>query len=182
MLKVILLVNAAFWVAESLIVKHHHSSGVGRMFATIQFVFNIVYVVESILKVLSLSWQEYWGHMTNKFDFVVSWVLFFTSFQAKPHAQDTAGVESNAILVYRWLSILRVFRLIRLVNKVPRWHTLAQCVIQMLGSSIDVLGLLFLPIYFFSGIGQDFWGGQLQVENNPELADTDYINDGHQVS
>jgi hypothetical protein len=43
------------------------------------------------------------------------------------------------------------------------------------------MALLFLPIYFFAGIGQSFWGGQLQVENNPEIADTDYIGDSHQI-
>jgi hypothetical protein len=88
-------------VAEAIFVKHG-SSTAGETFAAIQFAFNIVYVIESILKIMTLSWNEYFGHVANKFDFFVSWVLFLISFSAKPHQADgDASHPSHKILVYR---------------------------------------------------------------------------------
>ncbi len=110
--------------------------------------FSFIYVTEVLLKCAVLSWGEYWvSSSSNKFDCVTSFLLFA--------AGALRLLLWNLIhkSVVRYLNILRSLRLLRLMNKSKRFKLLFGCVIKMFTAFADIVGWLFLTLYFYSGVG-----------------------------
>jgi len=110
--------------------------------------FSFIYVTEVFLKCSVLSWGEYWvSSSSNKFDCVTSFLLFLAGL-----LRLTLWNFINRSVV-RYLNILRSLRLLRLMNKSKRFKLLFGCVIKMFTWFADIVGWLFLTLYFYSGLG-----------------------------
>lgn len=76
--------------------------------------------------------------------------------------------------------IARGFRTIALLSLIPRWRLMAQTLIIVIPATAPILTLQFLISSVFSLLGMHLFGG-LVYEDNPALADTQYLTLGFEA-
>merc|ERR1712232_631966 len=74
--------------------------------------FSMIYVVEVIMKLMVYDFQTYWQSGGNRFDFIVTWVLFL--------AGSIAFMPGNPWIdpFVRYFNLIRIARLIRLLGRI----------------------------------------------------------------
>jgi len=136
----------------------------------VELVFSLVYVVEVAANLLVVSWAEYKSHTANIFDFVTTWLLLASSIL------DEMLVSTSSGSIKQYMNILRLLRLLRVIKQLkssPTVRFMANAVITLLWKSKDILSLLGIVAFFFTGLSVQLWGGLL-YENNPKLSETEF--------
>jgi len=166
----ILIINGMLVVYESYLDFLH---GNGRkqtlkLFEKMEFAFSCVYIGEIFLKLSVSRWDRYWARGANRFDFVISILLFVSS------------VGPVGKLYRRYFNIVRSFRLLRLVGRMKAFALLSSCIVSMFTAAGDVLLFVFGFYYLYACVGVSLFGGMLSPAD-PRLADTDYITSGYEL-
>jgi len=134
--------------------------------------FSSIYVVEVVLTVAVVSMRRYLSDIGNVFDCVVSWMLFF------------AGVEqaflASQLYLVRYLNILRMFRMMKFMSRVPQFKKMCICVARLFEVSHEMMLMFLMSDAFFALVGMHAFGGLLYPAN-PVLADSDYLAAGYDV-
>jgi len=165
-----LFLNVAFIVYESNLDMNEIAAP--RWVEPMETFFSMIYVVDVLLRLMVMSFSRYWAHGDNRFDFIVSWVLFLAG-------MNSLRAEQNSDVV-RYLNILRFVRLMKLLKELDRFKKMCAC-IEMLGEVLfDMVVLLLVTITFYAAIGSQAFGGKL-YGTNPVLEGTDYVNNGYDI-
>jgi len=130
--------------------------------------FSCVYLIEVGLNISALSFRDYWAKTHNRFDFVISWFLFLADV-GKIITSRTGGTigfgdiqlshEFKTMLPY--LNILRVLRLVKLLERIPSFEKMSSCVFLLVTISSDMFALITLTLTFFAVIGVQSTGGRI---------------------
>jgi len=135
----------------------------------IEFGFSMIYVVEMLLKLLFNGWGKYWHNYRNRYDFVITWVLFVVSiiWIVNPHSLTTQKL-------FRYLLIGRVLKLTVLFTWYPRFRNLCHTFSLLIPATGTLLGLMFIAVQWNAAFMVQVWGGKIN-EYNPVLRnDTSY--------
>merc|ERR1719387_2842683 len=73
---------------------------------TLELIFSFVYLGQFFLKILVMSFQEYWASFSNRFDFFTTWLLLCTGLIER--------IWGGEIATYA--NVFRLFRLLRMVR------------------------------------------------------------------
>ncbi|XRB09621.1 voltage-gated cation channel [Pycnococcus provasolii] len=123
------------------------------------FAFNGVFMLEAVLKLIGLGWEQYQRSSWNRFDLfliVVNLPEFFI----------TVGA---GLTVFR---IFRIGRLFRLLKRAKGLRALFETAITALPSIGNVSSLLFLLIFMYAILGMNLFGtGRLEEHEHPRLSD-----------
>ena len=107
----------------------------------INHVFLAVFTIEITVKIVAVGPVRFWTYSTNIFDGCVvlgsALVLLLTA--------DKALVESLHLTLVT--NLLRVLRMVRLLEHFPRLHKLAEHIVSALPSIWNVSALLFVVLY-----------------------------------
>uniref|UniRef100_A0A7S2MR56 EF-hand domain-containing protein n=2 Tax=Octactis speculum TaxID=3111310 RepID=A0A7S2MR56_9STRA len=142
--------------------------------STLEFVFSIFYVIEIMVRLSVISWEEVMSSTVSVFDFVTTAVLFTVGVL---WAYPGIYVSSD---ILRLFSILRLLRLLRLLSKIERFQFICGCIWGMLCGSSEQMGLLFFALYAWAYTGVMVFGG-LVYDNNELLDGTDYRDSGFDI-
>eukprot|EP00927_Polykrikos_kofoidii_P085018 TRINITY_DN9126_c0_g1_i1.p1 TRINITY_DN9126_c0_g1~~TRINITY_DN9126_c0_g1_i1.p1 ORF type:complete len:832 (-),score=129.45 TRINITY_DN9126_c0_g1_i1:76-2571(-) len=174
---IILTANVVFIVIESYFDMRHIQTP--SWVFDVETFFSCVYVLDCMLKLCVSSFSNYWSESENKFDFVVSWILFVAGVLTMTPEQRVAHKHTQNII--RYLNILRFVRLIKVFVRIQRFRSLFMCMKNLLKVSFDTLMLVFVVLYLFGNIGMQLTGGLL-YQANPLLKDTVYISSGYHIT
>jgi len=171
---VVLTLNAGFIVLESIydLNSWHEPSWIGIC----EIVFSMIYVIEILLKLSVCSFRSYWFSGGNKFDFSVGWLLFIFGMTILNPAWKL-WLPRSAL---RYLNIMRILRMWKLLFKLRRWRRLVQCIGALFSISFEMVMLLTMSMTAYAQFGMQLLGGKLYL-GNPKLKDLDYINNGYHV-
>jgi len=179
-MNIILGLNFAFIIYESYIdlSKKGNNPLEEPMWAKpLEMLFAVVYVAEVVMKLLVVSVRSYFTSSHNRFDFVMSWVIFVVGmFLVIPYFQNFAFYATLRIL-FPYLNILRMLRVLRLLNRLERFQDITSCINSLLSVSREMKYLLFINCAFFGTVGVQLFGGKLYSEN-PLLKDTAFAENG----
>eukprot|EP00928_Gymnodinium_smaydae_P090654 TRINITY_DN7441_c0_g2_i3.p1 TRINITY_DN7441_c0_g2~~TRINITY_DN7441_c0_g2_i3.p1 ORF type:complete len:616 (-),score=172.10 TRINITY_DN7441_c0_g2_i3:1522-3177(-) len=123
-----LILNVFFILVES--VYDLKNVPLPPFFDFLETFFSVIYVVDVILRLMVMSFGEYWSHGENRFDFVVSWVLFFAGIGSL--CPQVTGFNSDVV---RYLNILRFVRLLKLLKEIDRFKRMSLCIKQLVDGS-----------------------------------------------
>lgn len=132
--------------------------------------FAFAYVGEVLVKLSVKSWEEYNSFVANKFDFLTTWFLLFTTLLPLLPFDFVQGD------LKRYANILRLLRLVRVVKQLkqlPSVQFMIFTMSRMVSAAGDILQLLGVALFFFSAFCTNCFGGIL-YEGIPELVETDY--------
>lgn len=117
----------------------------------INYIFAIVFGFEAAIKMIGYGFAHYFRSGWNKFDFfivVTSVLSIFISFTS------TISIK-GAVTIVRAFRILRIARLIRRAKSL---HLIFNTFLITLPALVNVGGLLFLLVYFYSILGMQLFG------------------------
>jgi len=137
--------------------------------------FSMVYMLEVCLQLLAFSFRNYWSHGQHRFNFLVSWLLFLAGIATV--FRPFGGIRS---VYLRYVNLLRMFRLVKLLTSIPRFRMMTECILKLISISKDIAVLLFLTIFSFAVVGAQAFGGRLYA-TNPLLAGSKYLDSGYVV-
>jgi len=165
----ILLLNTLFMVYESV----NDLSGFKEVFwvEPVETFFSVVYLGDVFVRLSVVSFSTYWMNPSNRFDFVVSVVLFFS------------GISTLIPQVrhYRWIvtyfNLLRALRIVRLIGHIERFQTMFACIANLWLVCGDMFLMMGITICCLGTLGMNCFGGLLYA-SNPALAGTDYLTGG----
>ena len=138
--------------------------------------FTIIFIVEMVIKTIGLSPPEYWRDNFNKFDFTI------VMFSIVETLLTFFGIGSD----FAGLSVLRTFRVLRVMKLAKKWKSLQDLLITIANSLLDVTvaaALATLMMFIFTLLGMEFFGGKWNVEtfgdiDNVPRANFDSFGDG----
>lgn len=132
------------------------------VFSILECAFSAVYIVEMVLKILTLGFDAYWRDLGNRFDFWVTWLLLIASTYV---ILPFIGYDQD---LFRFFIILRCLRLFELLAHFPRFRRLVHVFSVLVPASFPLFTLFALSLYVFSAAGVELFGG-LIYEGNPKL-------------
>jgi len=171
----VLLCNAGFIVFES--VFDLNGWGEPSWIMVFEQFFSMIYLVEVVLKLSVSSFQNYWFHGENRFDFVVSVLLFTFGIYGLNPSWNFLGLPADTV---KYLNILRILRMWKLLSHFQRWQRLVQCIVALASISFDMVMLLAISMTAYSQFGMHLLGGKLYLAN-PKLQNLDYVGNGYHV-
>mmetsp|Transcript_60142 Transcript_60142/g.111529 ORF Transcript_60142/g.111529 Transcript_60142/m.111529 type:complete len:779 (+) Transcript_60142:60-2396(+) len=166
----VLALNSLFIVVES--VYDFNDWKEPHFFELLDCFFSFIYLLEVGVKLLIWSWEEYWVHMTNRFDFITSIVLAISGICL---LQSTLTTEA-----LRNINMLRLVRLLKALDNVPVFQETFDVIGSMILVCSDVLLLNVLVIGLWSAIGTQLFGGRL-YDSNPLLKGSAYLDSHYEV-
>lgn len=107
-----------------------------------------------------MGFTAYWGHLTNRFDLIVTLV---------PSMLQIAALIFPSFMTVRVLRIIllaRTFRLLRLLSNTKRFVYISSTFVHLLPTFSNLFGLLFFVNFMYSLIGMQAFGGVIVVRKN----------------
>lgn len=124
----------------------------------VNFVFNGVFMLEAVLKLTGLGWEQYNRSTWNRFDLFLIVVNF-------PEFFITVGA---GLTVFR---VVRIGRLFRLLKRAKGLRALFESALTALPSIANVSSLLFLLVFMYAVLGMNLFGtGRLAEASHPRLS------------
>lgn len=120
----------------------------------LNWAFTIIFTLEMVVKVIGLSWNQYWRNSWNKFDFiivVVSW---------------TEALEIGMGVDFTLFRVFRVARIAKLVKANQGLKALLLTLVKSLPSLFNVGSLLALLFFIFAVMGMNLFGDAIQDGEN----------------
>mmetsp|Transcript_27697 Transcript_27697/g.83004 ORF Transcript_27697/g.83004 Transcript_27697/m.83004 type:complete len:746 (-) Transcript_27697:40-2277(-) len=171
----LLVVNAVVVLIESYLdLTDTLSSGGEEAFAAVEVLFSIGYMALLSAQLLVVPFDEFWLSLRNRFDFVVTVLLFAT---AIVWVWPTVHVSRDTL---HRLTILRLLRLVSKLELLPRYRIIGECVVNMLPASVGIIGILYAAGAAWATLGVQLYGG-LIYDGNEALEDTDYLDAKYDV-
>jgi two pore calcium channel protein len=168
----LLALNAAFIVVES--TYDILNLPQPYLISPLEMFFSCIYIVEVVMKLTVTSFGTYWSNAANRFEFLVSWLLFFAGI---------ATVIPMGKFFWRllpYLNILRIVRLVRLLERIPRFKMMFRCIFKLLLVSKEMVLLVMITMLSFAVLGVQIFGGLL-YPTNPILEQTDFVTNNYSV-
>ncbi|GAB5373513.1 hypothetical protein AAMO2058_001758600, partial [Amorphochlora amoebiformis] len=130
----------------------HYQEPEGVTYSTfvINFIFTIIFVIESILKIIAWKFKGYWRDPWNKFDLIIATLSFVGLF-----------LGGSAVGAVRTFRILRVARSVRLAKKVPGLARLFKTLMTTIPSIFNIGMLMVIFLFMFAILGRQIF---FQVE------------------
>jgi len=117
-----------------------------------------------VIRIVGIGWENYWKDGWNAFDLIVA-----------VGSLVSILVATNTTFQIRGTSILRLFRVLRLLRLMKRGgrflNTIFNTFVITLQTLANIGGLLLLFIYMYAYVGVIYFG---EVKRNGNM--TDYIN------
>mmetsp|Transcript_8836 Transcript_8836/g.19301 ORF Transcript_8836/g.19301 Transcript_8836/m.19301 type:complete len:1207 (-) Transcript_8836:396-4016(-) len=168
-MNVVLLLNTVVVVAESYYDMQHITTYTS-LFTFIETLFGLVYVVEFFILMLCMSWSEYVSSSSRIFDCFTTWLLFCVSML---YYVPFANLERGLMHYANILRLLRLVRVLKSAQRVPKVAFMFKCVSTIMSSAADILVMLLIILNFYSSVGVQQFGGAL-YQGNPRLEGTEY--------
>lgn len=126
----------------------HLSEGVEYLIVAVDWAVTIFFLLEIIAKMIALqSFTKFFKDGWNIFDFII------VSMSLIPFDLIFSGDGEHAGVIILVSRILRVFRVLRLINSRPELRKIIDTVFKALPAIVDVALLLFIVLYIYSVIG-----------------------------
>ncbi|KAH8072906.1 hypothetical protein JL720_10993 [Aureococcus anophagefferens] len=171
---VLLLNTAVVFLSSYLDLADTLTPGGEEAFAVVEMLFSIAYAALLAAQLAVEPFDEFWLHTSNRFDATVTVVLFGAAvFWALPF------VDVSRDVLHR-LTILRLGRLLTVLNQVDRFRLICECVAKIVPASTGVVGVLFCAGALWSGAGVQLFGG-LVYDGNGALEGSDYLDSHYDV-
>jgi len=132
--------------------------------------FTLIYVWELAVKLCVKSWATYSSVPANMFDFVTTWILFFT-WSLK--FINIASLQKDLMQYANLLRLMRLLRVVKKLKKYPRVQFMVTTIVRMVEAANDIILILGVVLFFFATFSVNFFGGLL-YEGNPALEGSDY--------
>ena len=180
----LLLLNAvviAFQTKDQLLGREASASGEsGDKFGfleTIETVFALLYVLEASAKIAGLGLTQYASNYRNRFDGLVTVAsVAAAAYVAYPNAYN------NPVLV-RYVVMLRLLRLIRLIVALPEFQIIGASFLNMLPAASRMFKVLFCVTFFFASVGSGLFAGAINADPAGKqlkaLEATDFYKQGY---
>lgn len=139
---------------------------------TAEGLFGIMYLVEMLLKWGGHSFMKYWRDPLNCYDGIIT--VLSTGVEI---ALVTPNGFDHAIWL-RWLIVMRVLRLTRLLIKVRLYKVIISTFFELLPSLFPLLCAFGCIVSVFATYGVQQFGG-LSYPTNPRLEGTTYLASGY---
>ena len=130
----------------------------------INYLFNVAFIIEAILKIYGLMWSAYWADNWNKFDFIL--VVFSCvdmTFSALTNFNFLRVLRIGRVMG-RLLRILRVSRVARLAKAFSGLRVIGTTLVTSLPSLFNISILLLLIFFIYAVAGVKFFGNVTQGE------------------
>ena len=110
-------------------------------------IFQILYVLEVVIKILGLGFKAYWYDSWNKYDFFLT---CFSVIDVTFWSQDIRSLISPMLFVFEIFRILRILRLLKIFKGLQK---LLETLLFSLPPLINVGALLLLIIFIYAILG-----------------------------
>lgn len=135
-------------------------SALSKTLDVLNYVFTSVFVVETAIKMVGYGIKGYFNDTWNRFDFVIVMVSVAEIIIVQMSTSNSVG----------GLSVLRAFRIFRILRLAKRWVTM-QRLIKVIGTSLSDLGnitfLLGVFVFTFAVLGKQFFQETYTLETFP---------------
>ena len=139
---------------------------------TVEGIFGMLYVVEMLIKWGGYSFVRYWKDPINAYDGVITIVSAIIEIMlVLPNGFNDA-------MFLRWLIVMRVLRLTRLLGKVQLYKVIIATFFRLLPALFPLLCTLGCIVGIYATYGVQQFGG-LAYANNPDLEGTTFLASGY---
>ena len=152
-------------------------SSVSSIWNVIELLLSVLFLVEVVVKLLALGWDEYTRSLKNVFDALAT---------LSTCAVVVVVYVPNAVSDSRYIRLvllMRLLRLLRLLSLSPHVRFVSSTFLATLPQAQQLLKLLFVLLYVFAALGVELYGGRINLDpNSPELAllmNTTYVASGY---
>lgn len=159
----VLVVNAILLVRQSwsAIIGDPREEDAGedsKKFGLLELSLTLFYFVEAMLKMLVHGWGAYMSSGKNEFDFVVTMLTTGVSvYVVIPN-------EFNSLVAVRYVSMLRLLRVIRLLWRLKPFELVGGTFIRMMPQAYAMAKVVGLALYIFSVLGCQLFGGVINTD------------------
>jgi hypothetical protein len=131
---------------------------------TINYVFNVMFLIEAGLKIYGLTWAGYWPDNWNKFDFIlVVFSVVDMTFSALTNFNFLRVLRIGRIMG-RLLRILRVSRVARLAKAFSGLRVIGVTLVASLPALGNITALLCLIFYMYAVAAVKLFGNVVDLE------------------
>lgn len=127
-----------------------------NMLELINSVFNFIFVLECILKLIGFGYQQYFSSNMNTFDFCIVGI----SLAGFVVDRTLENVDPGLMSVISVIKALRVVRIFRLAMRIKGIRRLLETLIYTLPSLMNVTCLLLIILFIYTVLGMAFFGDQ----------------------
>ncbi|KAL6063877.1 Ion transport protein [Balamuthia mandrillaris] len=145
---------------------HHAQQEIWEM---AQIAFTVVYAGEIAIKVFVYGTRWFQKYM-NRLDFFIVVAIVAAQLYELSHPDS---IPSSTISL---LMVLRSIRIIRILNRLPRFRAIIKTLVELMPTLTVLIGVLLAVYYIYAAVGIQIFGGQIYLEN-PRLANTDFASD-----
>jgi two pore calcium channel protein len=138
--------------------------------SVIEIAFSFVYLGEVLVKLMVVSFGEYWASVANRFDFFTTWLLLTTSMlKYLPFSFIKADLAHYANI----MRLLRLIRILKQLKRYPQVQFMLAVISRIAQCAGEVLMLMGTFFFFFCCLAVNMFGGLL-YEGNPALEGSEY--------
>lgn len=127
---------------------------------SINIVFMLIFIVEMILKHIGVGLRGYWRDPWNRFDGIIV-IMSVVDYILSQFDVSTGGS----------LSVLRTFRLLRVIRvagRIEALRTLINAVMESMGDTFYLTLLLMIFLFIFAILGQNLFGDKWHEIEDPD--------------
>ena len=140
----------------------HYLDGIDTKWEAFETVFTIIYVIETMLKIMVNGWRSYIEKPRNAFDFTITVLVVLASFYVY-----YPNTYSNRDLI-EFVAMARVLRLCRLLFALDRFRIFGLISLVIIPAASSVFLVLLFLGYLFASLGMILFGGVITRDpSNP---------------
>ncbi|XP_060696517.1 voltage-dependent T-type calcium channel subunit alpha-1H [Hemiscyllium ocellatum] len=143
---------------------YHQPSSLEEALKYCNYVFTIVFVFESILKLIAFGFRRFFKDRWNQLDLAI--VLLSIMGITLEEIEINASLPINPTII-RIMRVLRIARVLKLLKMATGMRALLDTVVQAL-PQVGNLGLLFMLLFFiYAALGVELFGKLVCNDENP---------------
>eukprot|EP01043_Picozoa_sp_COSAG02_P002379 COSAG02_NODE_54_length_43941_cov_54.857990_55_plen_719_part_00 len=140
----------------------------------VELAFTVIYVLEMLVKVSTLSLRTYWSTFRNKFDGVIT--IIAVAGEIMLHLPQ--GLVHDTVVgpghgVTRFCTLLRALRVLRVLTNIREFSLIFQSLSELAPVFNRLGSVLLIVMLFFAQLGILMFGGQT-YEGNPVLHNSSF--------
>ncbi|XP_078438900.1 two-pore channel 1 [Wolffia australiana] len=152
------------------------NSSAQKLWQAVEFFFGWIYILEVALKIFSTGFDRYWMEGQNRFDFVITWIIFIG--ETLTFFFPQIPFLSNGEWI-RYLLIARMLRLLRILLHFKQYRGFVATFLTLIPSLMPYLGTIFCVMCIYCSLGVQLFGGVVNMGNTSldatGLSDSDYL-------
>ena len=130
-----------------------------RLYSFLSLTFATVYLVEFVIKLAGLGFNQYWSDRWNRLD---AFLMFFQLVSAGSSAMIYLSGGGGSSVNIGFFRVLRIFRLSK-YNKSLRM--IANTVMLGMPALLNISALLYVILFVFAMLGMTLFGGMVQADD-----------------